>query len=83
MQRARLLAAAAVSIAELGYERTSVAHITARARVSRKTFYDLFENRDECLIAVMQDTVSRLRSRSRRPTWSGLRGVSVCVVGCS
>ncbi len=45
MQRVRLLAAAVVVFAELGYSRASVAHITARARVSRRTFYDLFENR--------------------------------------
>ena len=45
MQRARLLGAAVETFAELGYARASVAHITARARVSRRTFYDLFENR--------------------------------------
>ncbi len=57
MQRARLLAAAVVTIAELGYARASVAHITARARVSRRTFYDLFASREDCLLAVLQDTV--------------------------
>jgi AcrR family transcriptional regulator len=34
-----------------------VAHITARARVSRRTFYDLFDNREDCLLAVIDDTV--------------------------
>jgi AcrR family transcriptional regulator len=62
MQRARLLAAATVSIAELGYARASVAHITARARVSRRTFYDLFASREECLIAVMQGALERVGS---------------------
>jgi AcrR family transcriptional regulator len=60
MQRARLLAAAVVVFAELGYSRASVAHITARARVSRRTFYDLFENREDCLLAVLQDVVERV-----------------------
>lgn len=72
MQRARLLAAAAVSIAELGYARTSVAHITARARVSRRTFYDLFENREECLIAVMQEVVDRVAGEIAAADLSGL-----------
>jgi AcrR family transcriptional regulator len=62
MQRSRLLAAAVVSIAELGYARASVAHITARARVSRRTFYDLFASREDCLLAVVQDVVERVRS---------------------
>ena len=72
MQRARLLTAAAVSIAELGYERTSVAHIATRARVSRKTFYDLFDHREECLIAVMQDAVDRIAAEIAVAGLSGL-----------
>jgi AcrR family transcriptional regulator len=61
MQRARLLAAATASIAELGYSRVSVAHITARARVSRRTFYDLFSGREDCLLAVLQGAVEQVR----------------------
>jgi AcrR family transcriptional regulator len=60
MQRARLLAAAVVTIGELGYARSSVAHITGRARVSRRTFYDLFANREECFLAVLEDAVGRV-----------------------
>ena len=60
MQRARLLAAAVATIAELGYARASVAHITSRARVSRRTFYELFENREGCLLAVLEDAVERI-----------------------
>jgi AcrR family transcriptional regulator len=60
MQRARLLGAAVVTIGELGYAGASVAHITARARVSRRTFYDLFANREDCLLAVLGDAVERI-----------------------
>ncbi len=60
MQRARLLGAAVATFAELGYSRASVAHITARARVSRRTFYDLFENREDCLLAVLEDAVAQI-----------------------
>jgi len=60
MQRSRLLAAAVVTVAELGYSRASVAHITSRARVSRRTFYDLFENREDCLLAILEGAVEQI-----------------------
>jgi AcrR family transcriptional regulator len=60
LQRARLLAGAVLAAEELGWSATTVAHITARARVSRRTFYDLFENREDCLLAVLQDVVERV-----------------------
>jgi AcrR family transcriptional regulator/DNA-binding MarR family transcriptional regulator len=60
IQRSRLLAAAVVAIDELGYEQTSVAQITTRARVSRRTFYELFGNRDECLVALLDEAVERV-----------------------
>jgi len=60
MQRARLLSAAVVTFDELGYARATVAHITARARVSRRTFYDLFAGREECLLAIVNDAVERV-----------------------
>jgi AcrR family transcriptional regulator len=60
MQRTRLLSAAVVTVEELGWSGASVAHITARARVSRRTFYDLFENREDCLLAVLDEVVGRV-----------------------
>jgi AcrR family transcriptional regulator len=60
MQRARLLSAAVLVIEEQGWAGASVAHITARARVSRRTFYDLYANREECMLAVLQDVVERI-----------------------
>jgi AcrR family transcriptional regulator/DNA-binding MarR family transcriptional regulator len=72
MQRARLLAAAVASIAELGYAQASVAHITARARVSRRTFYDLFAGREDCLLAVLQDTVERIEREIVAENLAGL-----------
>ena len=72
MQRARLLAAAVATFAELGYSRASVAHITARARVSRRTFYDLFENREDCLLAVLQDAVEQVENEIAAADLNGL-----------
>jgi AcrR family transcriptional regulator len=57
IQRARLLAAAVRAVEELGYPDTSVADITSRARVSRRTFYELFSDREECLAAALEDVL--------------------------
>ncbi len=57
IQRSRLLAGAVSAIEEHGYTRTTVADITSRARVSRRTFYELFDNRDECLEALIDEVV--------------------------
>ncbi len=58
IQRSRLLAAAVVAVDELGYADTTVSDVTSRARVSRRTFYELFANREECLTAVLEDVVA-------------------------
>jgi AcrR family transcriptional regulator/DNA-binding MarR family transcriptional regulator len=60
MQRARLLSAAVPVVDGLGWSGVTVADIASRARVSRRTFYDLFANREECLLAVLDDTVERV-----------------------
>ncbi len=61
IQRSRLLAAAVRTVEELGYTRATVAHITRRARVSRRTFYELFSNREECLVAALESVVDSIR----------------------
>jgi AcrR family transcriptional regulator/DNA-binding MarR family transcriptional regulator len=60
MQRARLIGAAVPVVEELGWSGVTVADIAARARVSRRTFYDLFANREDCLLATLDDTVARV-----------------------
>ena len=55
IQRSRLLAGASAVIDELGYPRATVGRITARARLSRRTFYQMFANRDECFAAVLEE----------------------------
>ena len=53
-QRERLLTAAAVVTAERGYDSTTVADILADAGVGRETFYELFEDRRDCVLAAHQ-----------------------------
>ncbi len=54
-----MLTAAAQVVAEEGYAGMSVARVAARAGVSRRTFYDLFEDRQDCFLAVFDDGVAR------------------------
>ncbi len=72
IQRARLLAAAVVAVDELGYADTTVGDITGRARVSRRTFYELFSNREECLAAVLEDVVALVRGEVAAAGLDGL-----------
>jgi AcrR family transcriptional regulator len=37
----------------------SVARVTSRAGVSRRTFYDMFEDREDCFLAVFNDAIAR------------------------
>ncbi len=60
IQRARMLGAALNVVDELGYPGASVAHVTARARVSRRTFYDVFDNREDCLLAALESVLQRI-----------------------
>jgi AcrR family transcriptional regulator len=60
MQRARLIGAAVPVVDEVGWSAATVAQIASRARVSRRTFYDLFTDRDDCLLAVLDDAVARI-----------------------
>jgi AcrR family transcriptional regulator/DNA-binding MarR family transcriptional regulator len=71
MQRARLLVAAVPVVDELGWSGATVGDISARARVSRRTFYDLFANREECLLAVLNDTVERVEQDLTEATPDG------------
>ncbi len=72
IQRARLLAAAVRAVEELGYARTTVGHITRRARVSRRTFYEQFANREECLAAVLEDVVGMVAGELAAAELDGL-----------
>ena len=50
-QRGRLICAIADSVAAKGYAATTVADVIALAGVSRKTFYEHFEDKESCFLA--------------------------------
>lgn len=60
MQRRRLLTAAVELVFEKGVQAMTVASVSQRAGVSRKTFYDLFADREACLLAVFDEAVARV-----------------------
>jgi AcrR family transcriptional regulator len=54
--RQRLIAAMAASIEEKGYRETTVADVVRLARTSRRTFYEHFEDRESCFLALFDST---------------------------
>ena len=59
-QRERMLLAVAEAVAEQGYVTTTVADIIARARLSRRTFYEHFADKEECFLAAYDTVVEQL-----------------------
>jgi AcrR family transcriptional regulator len=53
-----MLLAARQVVASEGYARMSVERVVAKAGVSRKTFYDLFENREDCFIETFDAAIA-------------------------
>jgi AcrR family transcriptional regulator/DNA-binding MarR family transcriptional regulator len=61
IQRSRMLAAAVEAVEEVGYARMTVAQVIGRARVSRKTFYDVFIDREDCFLAAFEQALGQAR----------------------
>jgi AcrR family transcriptional regulator len=59
-QRLRLLEAMVAAVGENGYAPTTVGEIARRARVSRSTLYEHFENKEACFLAAHRDRADRL-----------------------
>jgi AcrR family transcriptional regulator len=63
VQRERLLAGMLRASAELGYRELNVQDVLERAGVSRPTFYEHFENKENCFLAAFDAAAARLRDR--------------------
>ncbi|MFC4852621.1 TetR/AcrR family transcriptional regulator [Actinophytocola glycyrrhizae] len=61
-QRARLLLGMAESVAEHGYPRATVATVLNRVHVSRETFYQHFSDKEDCFLAVLDESAKLLAS---------------------
>jgi AcrR family transcriptional regulator len=58
-QRERLLEGMARTVARRGYAATSVADVLKEARISRRTFYETFADKEDCFLAAYDAVVAR------------------------
>ncbi len=62
-QRERLYEATIKAVNERGFVATTISDLVAGAGVSRRSFYEHFENKEECLLATYDELVRRLTAR--------------------
>src|ERR1700743_140831 len=60
-QRDRLITALILTLAEVGYQKTTVSMIGRRAAVSKSDFYKHFDSKDDCFLAAYDYAVDRIR----------------------
>jgi AcrR family transcriptional regulator len=63
LQRSRMLAAMFDVAAQRGAHNVTVAHVVERSGVSRRTFYELFSDREDCLRAAFEQALAYARAR--------------------
>ncbi len=63
IQRERLLAAMTASVTEIGYSALTVQDVLSRAGISRPTFYEQFEDKEDCFLAAFEAGVGQMRAR--------------------
>jgi AcrR family transcriptional regulator/DNA-binding MarR family transcriptional regulator len=63
IQRARILAAMVDVACKRGAANVSVADVTSRCGVSRRTFYELFSDREDCFAAAFEDALALAAAR--------------------
>jgi AcrR family transcriptional regulator len=73
IQRARILAAMGQVVAEEGLGAATVASVVARAGVSRRTFYELFADREECFLAAFDHAIA-LATQAVLPAYGQAQG---------
>jgi AcrR family transcriptional regulator len=87
IQRGRLLTAMAAACADRSAGNVTVGDVVARARISRRTFYELFESCDDCMLATLDEALRRAGERvlaawERQVHWQdGLRSGLEALLG--
>ncbi|HXS47789.1 MAG TPA: TetR/AcrR family transcriptional regulator [Solirubrobacterales bacterium] len=75
IQRERLLAAMIRTVTEVGYNALTVQDVLARAGISRPTFYEQFDDKEDCFLAAFDVSAVQIRERLERavtsagPSW--------------
>jgi AcrR family transcriptional regulator len=73
IQRSRILQAMADEVAQRGPSSVTVARVIARAGVSRRAFYELFADIEDCLLATFDWALEQARARVQ-PAYTRERG---------
>lgn len=63
VQRERLLAAMIDAVVDIGYNALTVQNVLTRAGISRPTFYEQFEDKEDCFLAAFDAAAGRMRRR--------------------
>lgn len=58
IQRARMIAAMIDVVSEGGRSNATVAHVVSRSGVSRRTFYEVFEDFEDCFLAALDQSIA-------------------------
>jgi AcrR family transcriptional regulator len=66
IHRLRLLEGFSAAVSERGYASTTIAHIVKHARVSKRTFYEHFADKEECFLALYAEATNILRAGVER-----------------
>lgn len=59
IQRARMVTAMIDVVSERGRSNATVAHVVARSGVSRRTFYEVFDDFEDCFLAALDQSIAR------------------------
>ncbi|HEY3864806.1 MAG TPA: TetR/AcrR family transcriptional regulator [Solirubrobacteraceae bacterium] len=70
-QRERLFAAIIEAVNERGFLATTISDLVARAGISSRSFYEHFQNKEECLLAAYDEIVTRLQRRLAKAVSAG------------
>jgi AcrR family transcriptional regulator len=63
IQRERLLASMIRTVTEIGYNALTVQNVLTRAGISRPTFYEQFEDKEDCFLTAFDACAARMRKR--------------------
>jgi AcrR family transcriptional regulator len=68
IQRERLLAAMIRTVTEIGYNGLTVQNVLTRAGISRPTFYEQFDDKEDCFLAAFDASAAQMKKRIETAT---------------
>jgi AcrR family transcriptional regulator len=66
VQRERILEAMVATVAELGYQQLTIGKLLDRAKISKLTFYELFDSKEQCFAAAYDESIAHALARIER-----------------